>query len=76
MILTSADGRREIDLLPPGASSSDNGVSPPSAPVCPQGIVSSSGDGFEEPGAPGEAPLDAELARLRESFPAPEGGAP
>lgn len=74
MILTNAEGRKEIDLLPPNASTNRDALSNGPAPVCPQGIVSSEGVGFEEPAAPGESPLDAELAELREAFPAPEGG--
>ena len=71
VILTGADGRQEIDLTPPRASE----PSPPlPAPVCPQGVVTSEGPGFEEPPGPGESPLDAGLERLRETFPAEEGG--
>jgi transposase InsO family protein len=72
VILTSGDGRQEIDLLPPA---------PPSAttlpaPVCPQGVVAAtSNEGFEEPPRPGESALDAGLAELRDEFDAPEGGA-
>jgi hypothetical protein len=66
MILTGADGRREIDLLPPAA--------PPAAetlpePVCPVGQVSSRAEeGYEEPPAPGTSPLDEGLAQLRSAF--------
>ena len=74
MILTNADGRKEIDLLPPQPSTSDNALSPAVAPICPQGIVSSNGEGFEEPPAPGASPLDADLPRIREAFPSSEGG--
>ena len=62
MILTSNDGRREIDLLPPAAGPA---AAPLPEPVCPQGVVSASGEGFEDPPAPGESPLDAGLAGLR-----------
>jgi transposase InsO family protein len=78
VIWTSADGRREIDLLPPAAS-------PPAAasapqPVCAQGIVSADGAGFEDPPSPGESPLDDGLKDLREAGLTdpprpPEGGA-
>jgi transposase InsO family protein len=78
VILTSADGRREIDLLPPAA------IAPPAAPlpapVCPQGVVSIDGEGFEDPPGPGESPLDESLAELRQagvvSDVPPEGGGP
>jgi transposase InsO family protein len=74
MILTSAEGRKEIDLLPPNQSTSADALSHPGVPVCPQGIVSSSGEGFEEPAAPGASPLDADLPQLRRAFPSSEGG--
>jgi transposase InsO family protein len=71
VILTNPAGRQEIDLLPrPPAESS---ALP--APICPHGIVSNEGDGFEEPPAPGESALDAGLERLADEAPAPEGGA-
>ena len=66
MILTSGGGRQEIDLLPPAAA-------PPAAPaalpepVCPHGVVSADGDGFEDPPVPGTSPLDAGLAGLRDA---------
>jgi hypothetical protein len=72
VILTSADGRREVDLLPPGAPSSpavDAGASSLPAPVCPQGVVSASGDGFEDPPGPGESALDAALERIADFEP-------
>jgi transposase InsO family protein len=68
VILTGAEGRREVDLVPPAAA--------PAAlpePVCPVGLVS--GTPAEatvtsaEPPAPGTSPLDAAL-------PPAEGGAP
>jgi transposase InsO family protein len=73
MILTNADGRKEIDLLPqapanPGAPGLPN-------PVCPQGIAAAFADeGFEEPPAPGASPLDEGLANLHQEFAPPEGG--
>ena len=46
------------------------------SPVCPQGVVSVSGEGFEDPPLPGESPLDDGLAELSEEFEVPpEGGA-
>lgn len=63
MILTNADGRKEIDLLPP----SDSASSAMPSPVCPQGTPETLSEaGFEEPPLPGESPLD-------EAF-GPEGG--
>jgi hypothetical protein len=71
VILTNPQGRQEIDLLPrPPAESS---ALP--EPVCPHGIVSNEGDGFENPPAPGESALDGGLERLTGESPAPgEGG--
>jgi len=78
VILTSADGRREIDLLPPVAPAPTS--TPPPGPVCPQGVVSLDGEGFEDPPGPGESPLDGGLTELRQAgvvgeLP-PEGGGP
>jgi transposase InsO family protein len=75
VILTNSDGRQEIDLLP-------TPVTPPATlavlpePVCPHGVVSASGEGFEDPPEPGTSPLDDGLAGLRDAgvLP-PEGGA-
>jgi transposase InsO family protein len=61
VILTSADGRREIDLLPPATAAA---VGLPE-PVCPHGVVSANGEGFEDPPGPGESALDDGLADLR-----------
>jgi hypothetical protein len=49
-------------------------------PVCPHGVVSTTGDGFEEPPAPGESHLDEGLSRLADELDtdemdATEGGA-
>jgi transposase InsO family protein len=77
MILTNAGGRREIDLLPPSAPSESVTASSSAMPepICPQGIAASLvEEGFEEPPAPGESPLDEDLARLHEEFSPPEGG--
>jgi len=70
VILTNPDGRQEIDLLP--RPSAEAPALP--EPVCPHGVVSSEGEGFEELPAPGTSPLDERLARLRNE--SGEGGAP
>jgi transposase InsO family protein len=76
MILTNADGRTEIDLLPPAAAPSEGAAAAMPSPVCPQGVAEAFADeGLEEPPAPGESPLDEGLSRLREEFGDPEGGA-
>jgi len=74
VILTSADGRKEVDLLPPATvAAADAATLPP--PVCPQGVVSANGEGFEDPPLPGESPLDADLTQLSDELsPPPEGG--
>jgi transposase InsO family protein len=59
VILTRADGRQEIDLLPPQSPAEAFGVVLPT-PVCPQAVIAT-GDGFEEPPAPGQSHLDDEL---------------
>jgi transposase InsO family protein len=74
VILTGADGRQEIDLTPPRPSDGDATSTPLPAPVCPQGVVSSEGAGFEEPPGPGESPLDEGIERIGEAFDGPEGG--
>jgi transposase InsO family protein len=72
VILTGADGRQEIDLTPPRPATSE--ARPLPAPVCPQGMVSSEGAGFEEPPGPGESPLDEGIEHIEEAFGGPEGG--
>lgn len=75
MILTNADGRKEIDLLPPAAAPNEGAPAALPEPVCPQGIAAAfAEEGFEEPPAPGESPLDAGLAKLRDQFAPREGG--
>lgn len=74
VILTSGDGRQEIDLLPPRSATEATPATLP-VPVCPNGIVSTTGDGFEEPPAPGESHLDEGLSRLSDEAAPPEGGA-
>jgi transposase InsO family protein len=64
VILTSTEGRKEIDLLPTRPAED---VKLPE-PVCPHGVVSTTGDGFEEPPAPGESNLDEGLSRLAEEL--------
>ncbi|MCE9564010.1 MAG: hypothetical protein K8U57_18360 [Planctomycetes bacterium] len=70
VILTSTEGRKEIDLLPTRAAEE---VTLPQ-PVCPHGVVSTTGDGFEEPPAPGESDLDEGLSRLADEMDTTEGG--
>jgi hypothetical protein len=57
VILTGADGRREVDLVPPPAAAELP------APVCPVGVVSATpaeaAVTSAEPPAPGTSPLDA-----------------
>jgi len=69
VILTGAEGRQEIDLVPPST--------PPASvpePVCPLGQVSGLVDeGNEEPPPPGTSPLDEGLQRLPVILPS-EGG--
>jgi transposase InsO family protein len=75
VILTSADGRQEIDLLPPQPSG-DKALSQLPEPVCPQGMApADAGMGFEEPPAPGASPLDQLLPPTRQAPDAPGGGA-
>jgi transposase InsO family protein len=74
VILTKADGRTEIDLLP-RSGGSDNALSQLPEPVCPQGVPAANADsGFEEPPAPGASPLDADLPALRAALAPPDGG--
>ena len=60
VILTGADGRREVDLVPPAAAAAEL---PP--PVCPVGVVSATpaeaAVTSAEPPAPGTSPLDSAL---------------
>jgi transposase InsO family protein len=66
VILTGADGRREVDLVPPPAAAPTSALP---EPVCPTAVVSSLADeGQEEPPAPGTSPLDAGLAQLRSAL--------
>jgi len=74
VILTKADGRTEIDLLPP-PDGSDNALSQLPEPVCPQGVPTANADlGCEEPQPPGASALDADLPALRAALAPPEGG--
>jgi transposase InsO family protein len=74
VILTKADGRTEIDLLPPAASS-DDALSQLPEPVCPAGMVSGLA-GDDQPGerAPGTSPLDAMLTPSPQAPEAAGGG--
>jgi transposase InsO family protein len=78
MILTRGDGRQEIDLLPPRPTAEATTAALPD-PVCPHGVVSTAGDGFEDPPGPGESTLDEGLDRISGQTPPsssqPEGGA-
>jgi transposase InsO family protein len=72
VILTSGEGRREIDLLPPRPNVADGLPEP----VTPQGVVSARFDeGLEELPAPGASALDDGLAALRADGALAEGGA-
>jgi transposase InsO family protein len=75
VILTHADGRKEIELTPPSPSAGNPETSSFPTPVCPQGTVSAISEaGFEEPGAAGTSPLDAGLEQIRQAFTPPAGG--
>jgi hypothetical protein len=75
VILTSAEGtRREIDLAAPAApaatttttaaATTEQPVSIP-VPLCPMGEVASrTGEGMEQPLAPGESPLDEDMEQV------------
>jgi transposase InsO family protein len=70
VILTGADGRKEIDLTPLPTHE----AAPLPEPVCPQGTVTSEGAGFEQPPRPGESPLDEGIDWMRDVFSPSEGG--
>jgi hypothetical protein len=61
MIMTGADGRKEVDLLPPAPP-------PLPTPVCPSVVIASAD---VDPLPPGASPLDEGLDRLHS-----EGGVP
>jgi transposase InsO family protein len=74
VILTGADGRREIDLVPPpGPAAASVGLP---EPVCPAGVVTGPVEEAEAPAGPGTSPLDAGLARVQEALRPEEGGQP
>lgn len=73
VILTRGDGRQEIDLLPPQSPAEAVGAVLPT-PVCPQAVIATTGDGFEEPPGPGGSHLDDELPRPGDAS-SGEGGA-
>jgi transposase InsO family protein len=70
VILTGAEGRREVDLVPPAPVAAEAAAWP--EPVCPAGVVSSVVAEVmdTEPPAPGTSPLDAALPPV----PPAEGG--
>ena len=70
VILTNPEGRQEIDLLP--TRPTDDAKLPD--PICPHGIVSSEGEGFEDPPLPGTSPLD-EIVGDTDDTSAEKGGA-
>lgn len=63
MILTNPEGRQEIDLIPPRVPTE----STLPEPICPHGVVSTDGEGFEEPPVPGGSHLDERLDRLSDA---------
>jgi transposase InsO family protein len=74
VILTRGDGRQEIDLVPPAASTDAAPAALPE-PVCPQGVPTANADlGCEDPPAPGASALDADLPALRAALEPPAGG--
>ena len=57
MILTGAEGRREIELTPPEKEPELARVLP--QPLCPAGrVVSAEGEDSEEPSGPGQSVID------------------
>ncbi len=71
VILTDAEGRREIDLVPPGPD-----PVPTPRPVCPQGVPTGSDrpgpgpePGCEEPPSPGASHLDRGLDQVERGGP-------
>jgi hypothetical protein len=65
VILTAADGRQEVDLVPPAPAGSLETSWP--EPICPAGVVTGP-EGFEEPLGPGESPLDQGLEQVRQAL--------
>jgi hypothetical protein len=70
VILTGADGRREVELVPPAPVAAAAAAWP--EPLCPAGVVSSAlaEASAAEPPAPGTSPLDAAVPVV----PPTEGG--
>src|SRR5262245_51088380 len=63
MIMTGAEGRREIDLLPPRSAE------PLPEPICPMGQVPTGADDeHEQPSEPGTSPLDEGPSQLRSTL--------
>lgn len=68
VIMTGAAGRQEIELVPPPGAAAEAAPQLPE-PVCPGVVVSSENlEGFEEPPAPGESPLDEGLRQVRSAL--------
>lgn len=91
VILTGADGRREVDLVPPKPPAGGNATTPTSEPnnsglsplstmpdpVCPAAdLAGVAEDDAAEPTEPSSSPLDGGLRQLHAEFGAPEGGQP
>jgi transposase InsO family protein len=74
VILTGAQGRQEIDLVPPAAAVAAAPAEELPVPVCPAGVVTSEGFAAGTEPAPGTSPLDAGLAELRSAGLVAEGG--
>jgi hypothetical protein len=73
VILTGAQGRQEIDLVPPAPQTAAAELP---VPVCPAGVVTSSSPIADEPPAPGTSPLDDGLRAVAAALqPAPGGDA-
>ena len=75
VILTGAEGRREVDLVPPPAPVPAVPAGRP-APLCPAGQVSPTlgAASGPEPPAPGTSPLDDPVPRTGSGALVPEGG--
>jgi hypothetical protein len=64
VILTGAEGRREIELTPPEKDSERAQVLP--EPLCPAGrVASATGEESEEPLGPGRSVIDALETRTK-----------
>jgi len=73
VILTGAQGRQEVDLVPPAPQAP---VVELPEPVCPAGVVQSSSTSADPEPAPGTSPLDDGLRAVAAALnPAPGGDA-